>query len=188
MKFGVFILLSAVLLGGCLSSAPKAPAYWLIEPVATTVFEAATPKFGSVRIAPVSVRAPYDGTRLVVLRRDGSVAFDGFNSFSSAPGAILTGVTEDIVSASGLFERVVRPTSSAAAVHSLEVTVTRLALDCKVEGTRHAVADVTVQLLKGREIVSVSKGSGSRPAASGDYSSACSSAVTAALANALKGL
>ena len=186
-----FIPVLAMLVGatGCLSKAPKAPVHWLIEPAALAASEAASPKFGAVRVAQVAVRPPYDGTRLAVLRRDGSVAFDPANSFAAAPGAILRGVVQDVAAASGLFQRVLAPTSGVAADYGLEVTVTRLALDCKVEGACHAVADVSVMLTKGRDVVSAACGSGSMPAgADKNFSAAYSSAVTSALSEALKKL
>ena len=176
------------LVAGCLGSAPKAPVNWTIEPKATTVFRASNPKYGVVRVAQVSVRAPYDGANLAVLRKDGSIAFDPFNAFASHPAAILRGVTCDVVDASGLFARVVPSASGAAAKESLEVTVTRLALDCRTEGVRTASVAVSVTLLSGRDVVAMKSGEGTMPAGDGNYSAAFSSAYTAALAAAMRDL
>ena len=175
-------------LAGCLSSAPKAPVNWTIEPVAATVPRVQAQKYGAVRVAQVSVRAPYDGLRLAVLRRDGSVAFDSFNSFASSPSALLRGAAQDVAEASGLFKEVVHQSSSAAAPHVLEVTVTRLALDCRVEGARVATVELTVCLVGGREVVGTARGAGTTPAGSGDYTAAFSSAFTSAMSDALRKL
>lgn len=168
-----------------MSAAPKAPANWTIEPRAASVFSAAAAKWGTVRLASVSVRAPYDGQRLAVLRADGSIAFDAFNTFAAAPAALLRGAARDIAEGSGLFTRVVPATSSAAAPHSLEIGVTRLALDCRTEGARRAMCEITVLLLSGRDIVGAARGVGEMPAGAGNYSEAFSAAFTAALSEAL---
>ncbi len=185
MKLTVSAVISAVLLGGCLSSAPKAPVNWTIEPKASTTFQAASAKWGAARLAQVSVRAPYDGQRLAVLRPNGSIAFDSFNVFAAAPAALMRGAARDVAEGSGLFERVVQASSSAAAPYALEVGVTRLALDCRTEGVRRAVCELTVLLLNGREVVGSSRGEGSQPVGGGDFSAAFSRAFTAALSDAL---
>ena len=88
MKRAVTAVLPVLLLAGCMGTAPKAPVNWTIEPKAASVFSAAAAKWGTVRLASVSVRAPYDGQRLAVLRADGSIAFDAFNTFAAAPAAL----------------------------------------------------------------------------------------------------
>ena len=176
------------LLAGCLGSAPQAPVNWTIETEATSVTRATAAKFGVVRVSQVVVRAPYDGVRLAVLRRDGSIAFDPFNAFASTPSLLLKGAACDVVAGSGLFSGVLAAGSSASAANSLEITVTRLALDCKVDGARNAVVEVSAVLLAGREIVAVVKGAGSMPSGDGNYSAAFSSAFTKALSEALQKL
>ena len=89
-------LCAVLALTGCLSSAPKAPVNWTVEPSAAAVPRVQSQKYGTVRVAQVAVRAPYDGLRLAVLRRDGSVAFDPFNSFASSPSALLRGAAQDV--------------------------------------------------------------------------------------------
>lgn len=173
------------LVAGCLGSAPQAPVNWTIETEAKSVAKAAEAKFGVVRVSQVVVRAPYDGVRLAVLRRDGSIAFDPFNAFASTPSLLLKGAACDVVAGSGLFSGVVAAGSSASAANALEITVTRLALDCKVDGARNAVVEVSATLLAGREVASVAKGAGSMPSGDGDYSAAFSAAFTKALSEAL---
>lgn len=176
------------LAAGCLSPAPPAPAYWTVEPKAAPVFKSAAPRWDRVRLTQVTVRAPFDGSRLTVLRPDGSLAFDPFNSFASQPSALLKGTVHDIVSGSGLFGRTLNAVSAASARYTLETTVTRLALDCRVEGVRTATAGVSLTLLDGRDVVSVASGEGSMPAGDGNYSAAFSAAFTQALAAALSKL
>lgn len=181
-------LCAVLALTGCLSSAPKAPVNWTVEPSAAAVPRVQSQKYGTVRVAQVAVRAPYDGLRLAVLRRDGSVAFDPFNSFASSPSALLRGAAQDVAAASGLFGCVLHQTSSAAAPHVLEVTVTRLALDCRVEGSRIATVELAATLVGGRDVVGVARGAGTSPAGAGDYTAAFSSAFTSAMSEALSKL
>jgi len=188
MNIKLVALCAVPALAGCLSSAPKAPVNWTVEPVATAVERAQAQKYGAVRVAQVSVRAPYDGLRLAVLRRDGSVAFDPFNSFASSPSALLRGAAHDVAEASGLFGCVLHQASSAAAPFVLEVTVTRLALDCRVEGSRTASVELTATLVGGRDVVDVARGAGTSPAGAGDYTAAFSSAFTSAMSEALRKL
>ena len=175
----------ALALAGCMSAAPKAPTHWTLNADPKPIFASATPKFGIVRLAQVSVRSPYDGSRLVVLRKDGSVAFDAFNSFAAQPAALLKGTAHDILEASGLFEKVMQGSSQAQTKLGLEITVNRLALDCTREGERKASVALAVVLMDGRTVVSSVHGEGSAPATDGNYSSAFSTAFTSALVDAL---
>lgn len=188
MKLAIFILLSVSLLGGCISSAPKAPINWTIEPKATTVAQAVQPKWGLTRLSQVSVRAPYDGQKLAVLRKNGSIAFDFYNVFAASPAALMRGAARDVAEGSGLFARVVQASSSAVAPYTLEVSVTRLALDCRTEGARRATCELSVLLLDGREIVGTARGEGAVSVSGGDFSAAFSLAFTTALSEALKKL
>ena len=80
--------------------------------------------------------------------------------------------------------------SSAASVVSVaEVSVSRIALDCREEGSRKAVVSLAVRLLdRSRRIVSESRGEGSADAAAGNYTEAFSQAFMAAIDAALKGV
>ncbi len=157
----------------------------MITPAASPAASTAAPKYESVRIAQVNVRAPYDGTRLAVLRPDGSIAFDAYNTFAASPSALLRGLAEDVTASSGVFARVVHPTSAASTPYALEFTVTTLALDCTSAGKRAAHVDVQVILLKGREVVAQARGTGSVPTETGAYTDAFSAAASAAFTAAL---
>ncbi len=185
----LFLFLAALFLAGCLGgSAPQAPTHWLVTPRSTAKVYVQAPKYGVARVGQVNVRPPYDGLKLAVLRPDGTVAFDAFNGFAAAPSALLRGVVQDVAASSGIFTRVVPATSTAATTHTLEVTITRLALDCTKPERRFAVADVDVLLLKGREVVAQESASWSAPTPEGNFSDAFSVAVTTALSDALKAL
>lgn len=178
------------LVAGCFSAGParKAPVNWTIALDATPVTAAAEPTWNVARLAQVTVRAPFDSTHLAVLRKDGSLAFDPANVFAAAPSALLRGAAQDAAAASGRFARVVPPTSAAATQTLIEVTVNRLALDCRVEGTRIATVALTVTLLDARAVAAVASGEGTKPAGAGDYSAAFSAAFAEAMAAALKKL
>ena len=174
-------------LAGCLSAPPPVPEHWTIEFARPESAEAPAPAelaFGAVRVVSVDVRAPYNGQRLVVLRPDGSVAFDAFNGFAAPPAALLKGAAVDVIESTGVFSRVLSSSSSASGAYAVELTVTRLALDCRTPGSRAAVVALKATLLNGRDVVGVSPGEAAVPVEDGNFSQAFSRAFTAALAEA----
>ncbi|MDY3229147.1 MAG: hypothetical protein SOW92_05785 [Kiritimatiellia bacterium] len=188
MKKRLSLLALAAVLTGCMSPAPKAPSCWTVALDPVPIFAAATPKFGVTRLSQVTVRAPFDGSRLAVLRHDGSIAFDPFNSFAAQPAALLRGTAQDVLAASGLFRQVLHGTSTAQASLGVEIVVTRLALDCTKKGARKAVVGLTLVMMDGRSVTASCVGEGSAKADDGNFSAAFSSAFTAALAGALSKL
>ena len=173
-------------LAGCLGTAPEPPKCWNVEGGgAAYAGEAPAEPAPAVKLMQLDVRAPYNGTRFAVLRSDGSVAFDSCNSFAAPPAALLKGAAYDLISSSGKFGRVVNASSSAGAPFSMEITVTRLALDCRSEGRRDASAAVALTLVRGRNDVSFSVGEASMPAADGNYTAAFSGAFAGAMSAAL---
>lgn len=191
-KPGIIIIIASLALGGCMSAAPRAPQNWAIEfwrANQTAADEAdGAAKSGTVRVASVAVRAPYDGTRLAVLRSDGTLAFDAYNAFAAAPAQMLRGAVQDAVEASGAFSRVVPANSVAACDMTLETTVTRLALDCRNEGRRDATVEVSLLLSRGRDVVAAARAEGKAPTGDNDYSAAFSRALARAVGKAMEDL
>ena len=183
MNVKTLSLLLTPVLAGCLGPAPTAPENWTIEcaevPRGGDVRTAET-----VRLAQVNVRAPFDGRRFAVLRPDGSVAFDAFNGFAAPPAALLRGAAEDFFARTPVYRRAVAANSAASARYSLEISVTRLALDCRREGRREASVALSLVVLDGRTIQAVHHGEASSPTDDGNYSAAFSRAFTDALAAA----
>ena len=181
-------LMTLVLLplaAGCLSSAPKAPINWLVEVKAPAQRgETALSTVGTVRLASVNVRAPYDGARIAVLRPDGSIAFDAHNVFAAKPATLLKGPAEDLLAGSGAYGTVIGSSSYAAARRSVEVEVTRLAFDCTGE-QRLAVVELSLLVLEGRELKEVRCGRGAVEPGD-DFSRAFSEAFAAAMHEALE--
>lgn len=177
-------------LSGCLTaSRPPDIACWNIEYAADSAGSAAErPAFGVARVATVSVRAPYGSKSVAVLRGDGTVAFDPYNEFAAGVAQLMKGPVSEALEKSGLFESVIGTSSSAGSDVFAEVSVTRLALDCREHGRRRAVADVSVMLVSGRAIAAKSAGSGESDAADGNYGAAFSRAVSDALDRAIAGL
>ena len=134
-----------VALTGCLSSAPDDPKLWLI------------PADTRLVVSSVTVASPYDGTRFVVLRGDGSVAFDGCNSFAARPGMLLRSEVREKYKAPRLIVR-------------------RLALDCREAGRRDAYVQLALES-DGEELV---RAEFAAPTADGDYSAAFASAFRGA--------
>ena len=180
-KLCVFLVLP--LLAGCLTSTVTPPAYWPLD-YTGPVSAAKSPKYGVARCLPVVVRSPYASAQVAVLRADGTVAFDPLNEFATTPANLLRGPAQDAVAASGLFREVVGSESIAAAEVSVEVTVSRLALDCREEGKREALVELNLRILRGHEIVSSVKGTGKIDAANGNYGSAFSVAFVRAFVSA----
>ena len=137
MKRIAMTLAPALLLAGCLASAPKAPKYWTID------------ANSDLKVSEVSVAAPYDGQRFVILRPDGSIAFDGLNVFSARPVQLVDASVSIDYSSPTLFVR-------------------KLALDCTVKGERKAV----VELWLGEDPQTAVQSIGITDAADGNYSSA----------------
>lgn len=149
-----FAFLLVPVLAGCLSSAPKSPVNWTLE------FKPAS------RVAQVVVCAPYGGTRLAVLRPNGSIAFDAFNAFAATPAAIIGDAC-----------------ASRRARGSL--IVRKLALDCREEGRRDALVELDLSLEDGGPR---GHGSAAVPTDDGNYTAAFSSALQQAYDEALEGL
>ena len=177
-KFLALLLVPAC--AGCLTAYTPAIARWSIECSGRGVASESA-KFGVARPSSVVVRAPYNDELMVVLRADGSVAFDPLNLFASTPAAMLKGVVFDSMVRSGLFKSVVSTSSVASSEIFVEVEISKLALDCRQEGQRNAVAAISVRVLDGREIVAESSGAGSFDASTGNYGAAFSGAVSSAL-------
>ena len=174
------------LVGGCLGTAPKAPKTWSVEWTNPSVARIEREKMPAVKLLLVDVRAPYNGNRLAVLRGDGSIAFDSYNSFAAQPAAILRGAAFDALGASGAFERVVSGASSAATPLSAEITVNRLALDCRRSGHRDALVSLTLVIVGNRTVVESASAEASVAVAGGDYSTAFSRAFEDALLSAVR--
>ena len=83
--------------------------------------------------------------------------------------------------ASGLFGSVVNSSSSVKSQAMSEVMVTRLALDCRKEGERKAVAAVRVRLIADGGKTSYAQGEGTADAKDGNFGAALSGALSAAL-------
>ena len=168
---------------GCLSASSPKVTQWLLEYKGTK--RAAQPaKYEVGRVSQVLVRSPYNETGIAVLRADGSMAFDPYNEYAANPTALLKGFVYDAMDASGLFGAVVNPSSSVRSSAMVEVLVSRLALDCRKEGERKAVASVLVRVLVGAEKVLYAQGEGEADAKDGNYGAAFSLALSAALSSA----
>lgn len=146
MRRIVTVLASASLIAGCFSSATKAPVAWVIDADTDLV------------VSAVNVAVPYDGLRFVVMRPDGSVAFDGHNVFSSRPAALIRAAVRVDFAAPPLFVR-------------------RLALDCTKKGERKAIVELA---LGGDEQTPALRAVGSADAADGNYTRAFSEAFVRA--------
>ena len=172
-----------VVLSGCLTATSPSVSYWMLE-CAGVRSAVSAPRYGAVRIAQVVVAAPYETSRLTVLRADGTVAFDPYNEIAASPSMLLKGVLRDAAIGSGLFGSVVGASSALPTTVSLEVVVTRLALDCRKEDERRAVASVLVRLSNREGVALGSSGTGEADAADGNYGKAMSTAMSMALAEA----
>ncbi len=180
----------ALFAAGCMTSAPKAPTNWTIEWKRSSACTAETLARGKdAKLLHVDVRSPYNGMRLAVLRRDGSIAFDAFNVFADHPSALLKGAALDVLRESRAFRQTLAATSCAYAPVNLELSVTRLALDCRKENERLASVALTLTAVANRTVIAVSSAEAAEPVADGEgFSEPFSKAFSDALASAVKSL
>lgn len=182
MKKLIAVALAPVL-SGCLSASSPKITQWLLE-YKGPAKAAEAAKYEVGRVSQVLVRSPYNETGIAVLRADGSMAFDPYNEYAANPTALLKGLAFDAMDASGLFGSVVNASSSVKSSVSAEVLVTNLALDCRTEGTRKAVAAVWVRLIADDGKVAYARGEAEADAKDGNYGAAFSVALSAALNSA----
>lgn len=186
----LIVFFALPLLSGCLSPATMPEvSQWSLEYGGVSRL-AKDAKFGVGRVSQVFVRTPFGTESISVLRADGSIAFDPYNEFAALPSALVKGVVFDAMEGSGLFSTVLNASSAASSTVSVEVMVQRLALDCRKEDERRAVAKVLVRLLKSgsNEIAGLAKGESTEDAADGNYGKAFSRALSAALMTAFEQL
>lgn len=167
-------------LSGCLTASSPRVAQWLLEyKGGSRVSQPAKYEVG--RVSQVLVRSPYNEVGIAVLRADGSMAFDAYNEYAANPTAMLKGVVFDAMDASGVFGAVVNPSSSVKSQALAEVLVSRLALDCRRDGERKAVAAVRVRLIANDGTTLYAQGEGVADAKDGNYGAALSDAISMAL-------
>jgi len=182
-------LLSLLTLGlataGCMSTTPLEVTDWPLEP-ASRAAVSEQPKFGPVRLSGVFVHAPYDVRSLAVMRANGSLAFDDYNRFAAAPSQLVRQPALQLLEESGLFQSVIPAPSLAPATLSVELEVSRLALDCRTGGARTATVRLVLRFVdRTKGLVACVRGEGTADAASGNYGAAFSEAFASAFATAL---
>lgn len=173
------------LLTGCLTTTVPDVSRWLVEYRPVKTERPKTQNLGIARLTQLVVRSPYNTESLAVLRANGTVAFDPFNEYAAQPSFLLRGAAFDALTASGLFDGVVGATSKVIEDCSVEVVVTRLALDCRREGERKAVAEVLLRLVKSDSLVKSAEGAASVDAADGNFGEAFSRALSSAIFGAM---
>jgi ABC-type uncharacterized transport system auxiliary subunit len=180
----LFVLMLA---SGCLVSSVEAPKQWNIEHVSERKM---LPKSGRnvARLLLVETRAPYSAPEISVLRSDGSMAFDSYNVYAGAPVQLIKALALEALEASGIFSEVVSSGSSVDSDIDVEVAVKKLALDCRVSGTRRAISEISVRFVRRGTIVANLLGAGAADATDGNYSAAFSKAVSEAFEDAFKRL
>lgn len=180
----IAILLAALALAGCLGSHPKEPSFWTVEAVEASVSARRTDAQVKAKLGEVDVRSPYDGSRFAILRADGSLAFDPYNSFAARLPALLKGITKDVL-AKTLGADFTATSSKAEVRYDLEVE--RFALDCRSEGTRIASVTLTLVEISRSGEARAAKGKATASAADGNYTKAFSQAFADALTSAAEG-
>lgn len=174
-----------MMIAGCFTGGARVPVNWTLDVSGVKIPAVAVPRAGTVRISQLTVRTPYDVKQLSVLRPDGSIAFDPWNQFPAAPASVLKHTALDVMASSRVFKDVL-PSASAARVDALaEISVERFALDCREANSRKASVEVTVRILKNRELVKTVRGASSVPVEGGRYSAAFSEAFADALLSAI---
>lgn len=177
----------SVLLTGCFSTSLRQVSRWTVDYTGSQT-AGGSPVYGPIRLLQLSVAAPYDTRSLVVLREDGTVAFDPFNEFAAQPAQLLKTAAQRALAGSGLGAAVVPAVSSVRTDCAVEIDITRLALDCRQAGRRTAEVGVLVRLVKSNAIVGQKEARVAVDAGSGDYGAAFSEAASKAMGEAFAGL
>lgn len=178
-------LLLVPVLSGCLSATSPSVAHWLLEFEGFQTPVVSEARYAAARVSQITVAPPYNSIGLTVLRADGTVAFDAYNEYAAQPSQLLKGVFFEASRRSGLFGSVVGSSSATATTVSLEAVVSRLALDCRKNGERRAVASVLIRIVDRRDVFVSCAGTGEADAADGNYGKALSAAISQALVEAL---
>ena len=163
-------------LAGCLTASALKVSQWILE-YEGTVRTAQVSKYDVGRVSQVLVRSPYNEIGIAVLKADGSVAFDPYNEYAASPTAMLKGMVSDAMNASGIFGSVVNASSSVRSTAMVEAFFTRLALDCRKEGSRQASVSVVVRILGPDERADIAKGEGVSDATDANFGAALSAAA-----------
>ena len=175
----------SALAGGCLVSAPPQPKSWVVSAERKPAAEMNVAK--TSRLGSLSVAAPYDKPALAVRRADGSIAFDSYNVFATAPSALLRAPLATLLEDGGRFGRILPATTMARTGATIEAVVNDISLDCREEGRRVAHVSISLAVIENREVKDFLDGEGTADAAAGDYSAAFSEAFAKAVAAALAG-
>ena len=173
---GLWLAVALVACAGCLSARRAPVANWLVE----TPSGAASAASGREALAlrELRVRAPYDSTAFVVLRENGSVAFDAANAFAARPALMLAEAAREQL----------KGNAADAPGPATDVLVTRLALDCRSPGRRQALVELRLTAGKGAPDRRTAAGRAAVDVARGNYTEAFSRAFAAALAEAVGSL
>ena len=180
----VAAFLSLALLAGCFTTQPPPVVSWTIAPKGAVPAVSETPKLGEARLAVVSVRAPFDGKPIAVLRADGSMAFDAYNQFSSVPSALVKGASLDVLRGTGLFKGVQPSITTADVDTALELMVDEIVLDCREAGARKATVRLTLAMVRKRQVIAVGRATAATDAPDGNYSKAFGQSFAQALSDA----
>lgn len=188
-------LLLVPAVAGCLTSKAPEMSEWVVASKVPSAVadsqvmrEGAQADYGIARLSQLVIRAPYDSRSIQVLRADGTLVADPYNHFAAIPSQLLKGPIQDALGDSKRFTMVVGSSSSASVSHIVEVTVTRLCLDCATEEKRMAEVECTVLVLnRDRQIVWTGAGVGREDAVDGDFGRAFSKALKSSLEVALGG-
>ncbi|MCR5414369.1 MAG: hypothetical protein K6F50_06545 [Kiritimatiellae bacterium] len=181
-KFASTMLVGTAMLAGCLGSHPAEPFSWTVEADGALLHCAPQDaKRVKARLRDLSVRAPYDGARIVVMRADGSFAFDPCNSFAARPPLLLKGIAKDALEAAVPADFAVEPSRAEV---TFDVEVSRIALDCRSEGSRKARVSLALTAFPRGGEGRAFKSEASADAADGNYTKAFSQAFADALGKA----
>lgn len=120
------LLAGLFFLGGCsLRQAAPAKSTYLMEAHRTAPAPAAS-GFGALRVRSIQVAAPFEGRGFVYRRGELHYESDFYHEFLVPPRTVVTDQVRQWFSDSGLFARVLEPSSQADAALSLEGTVSAL--------------------------------------------------------------